>query len=338
MRIVVIGGTGFIGGMTVRQLHQRGHQLLLFHRRPSTSFQQITADRSRLAEFRNEFRKFKPDIVVDTILSSARQAETLMSTFKGIAKRVVALSSMDAYRACGVLHRTEPGLPDTVPLTEESPLRTQPAYPPERIPMLKNLFQWLDDEYDKVPVERVVMSDSEIRGTVLRLPMVYGPGDPLHRLFPILKRIADGRSTIILDENVASWRGSRGYVENVAAAIVAAVESSNAEGRIYNVAEPVAFTEKEWTKKICDSSGWKGRIVTLATDRIPSHLRFPGNTNQHWVADTSRIRRELRYTEMISIDEAIGRTLEWEQTHPPAQIDPNQYDYAAEDRALAEAT
>ena len=336
MRIVVIGGTGFIGGVAVQQLHHQGHELLLFHRRPSPSFRQITAERSRLADFRAEFEEFKPDIVVDTILGSARQAETLMSTFKGIAKRVVALSSMDAYRACGVLHRTEPGPPDSLPLTEDSPLRTQPAYPPQRIGMLKSLFQWLDDEYDKVPVERIVMSVSEIPGTVLRLPMVYGPGDPLHRFFPILKRIRDGRSSIILDESLARWRGSRGYVGNVAAAIVAAVESPNAERRIYNVAEPVAFTEEEWTRKICDAAGWNGRIVTLPTNRTPAHLRFPGNTDQHWVADTSRIRNELSYTEIIPLDEAIGRTIEWEQANPPAQIDPSQYDYAAEDRALSE--
>src|SRR5437867_2601355 len=313
MRIVVIGGTGFIGRVVVEQLQERGHELLLFHRRSSSGFRQIIAERDRLADYPTEFRNFKPDAVLDTILSSARQADTLMRSFRGIAERVVALSSMDAYRACGVLHRTEPGPPDPIPLTENSPLRTKPAYPPERIQMLKNLFSWVDDEYDKVRVEQVVMGDLDFPGTVLRLPMVYGPQDPLHRFFPILKRIGDGRPAIILDERVARWRGSRGYVENVAAAIVAAMESGSAKGRIYNVAEPAAFSEEEWTRKICEAVHWNGRIVKLPSNRMPAHLEFRGNPEQHWVADTSRIRRELSYTEIVPLDDAITRTISWER-------------------------
>jgi nucleoside-diphosphate-sugar epimerase len=242
---------------------------------------------------------------------------------------------MDAYRACGVLHRTEPGPPDPVPLTEDSPLRTQPAYSRDKLQGLKALFQWVDDGYDKVAVERVVMNASEISATVLRLPMVYGPNDPLHRLFPILKRIEDRRPAIPLDENTAKWRGSRGYVTNVASATVAAIESPEAAGRVYNVAEPVAFSEEEWTRKVCDAAGSSVRIVTLPTSRMPPHLRFPGNTEQHWVADTSRIRSELGYQEPIPLDAAIRFTCEWERANPPAQIDPRQFDYAAEDDVLS---
>ena len=64
------------------------------------------------------------------------------------------------------------------------------------------------------------MDDRELPGTVLRLPMVYGPGDPLHRLFPILKRIDDGRPALLLDERMAQWRATRGFVENVAAGFI----------------------------------------------------------------------------------------------------------------------
>ncbi len=335
MRVIVIGGTGFISGAVVNQLHKRGHDLMLFHRKQSTSLPEITAERECLPQFRSDFDRFKPDLVLDTILSSARHAETLLSTFSGIARRIVALSSMDTYRAFGIVNRTESGPPDPIPLTEDSPLRTQRPYPPGRIQMLKSVFHWVDDEYDKVPVERVVMSNPNFVSTILRLPMVYGPGDPLHRFFPILKRIADGRPIIILDEQVAGWRGPRGYIENVAAAIVTVVESAKAEGRIYNVAEPFAFSEYEWTKRVCDAAGWNGSIAILSSSRVPSHLRFPGNTQQHAVADTSRIRREIGYTEIVSIDETIVRTIEWERVNPPSQIDPGQFDYAAEDCAVS---
>jgi nucleoside-diphosphate-sugar epimerase len=74
MRIIVIGGTGFISGAVVRQLHERGHELLLFHRKRSTSFPEVTTERDRLPEFRSDFARFKPDLVLDTILSRERSA------------------------------------------------------------------------------------------------------------------------------------------------------------------------------------------------------------------------------------------------------------------------
>jgi hypothetical protein len=43
----------------------------------------------------------------------------------------------------------------------------------------------------------------------------------------------------------------------------------------------------------------------------------------------------LRYTELLDIDEAIRRTIAWEQSNPPTTIDPQQFNYDAEDAALA---
>jgi len=77
----------------------------------------------------------------------------------------------------------------------------------------------VDDDYDKVPVEEAILSEKELAGTTVRLPMIYGPGDPLHRLHWLLKRMDDGRPFIILPDDMAAWRGVRGYVENVGAAI-----------------------------------------------------------------------------------------------------------------------
>ena len=248
---------------------------------------------------------------------------------------MVAVSSMDAYRACGVLHGSEPGDLEPLPLTEDSPLRTVlRTYPPASIKTLQSVFGWLDDEYDKIPVEQEVLGDAKLPGTVLRLPMVYGPGDPLHRFFPLLKRINDGRPAILFADDFAEWRGSKGYVENVGAAIALAAVSEKAAGRIYNVAEPDSPTEREWAERVKKASGWQGRIVVLPRERTPKHLILPGNTRQHWVASSTRIRQELGYCEPVTPDEALRRTIEWERTHPPA-IDPAQFDYAAEDAALS---
>jgi hypothetical protein len=62
---------------------------------------------------------------------------------------------------------------------------------------------------------------------------------------------------------------------------------------------------------------------------------MPGNLDQHWAVDSTRIRRELGYREPIAAREAIARTIAWERANPPA-IDRRQFDYAAEDAALSE--
>jgi nucleoside-diphosphate-sugar epimerase len=258
-----------------------------------------------------------------------------MRSVKGIARRVVALSSGDVYRAYGVLRRTETGPPELAPIAEDAPLR-QRLYPyrgeTPRAP--DDPMRWADD-YDKIKVEHAVMGEEDLPGTVLRLPMTYGPGDLYHRLFAYLKRMDDRRPVIILDEVHGRWRWARGYVENVAEAVVLAVVDDRASGRIYNLSEPDALTELEWVEAIGDSVGWNGRVVTLPCDRLPPRLRQPLNFEQHLTYDTSRIREELGYTEGIARDEAISRTVDWERSHPPEIVDSRDFDYAAEDAALA---
>ena len=63
---------------------------------------------------------------------------------------------------------------------------------------------------------------------------------------------------------------------------------------------------------------------------------LPGNAAQHVVASSERIRAELGYEEPVEIDEAIRRTIAWEQKNPPSTINPQQFGYDAEDAALAD--
>ena len=341
MRILVIGGSGFIGPYVVRGLASQGQQVAVFHRGQSKAVlpagvESIKGDRRVLVDSLAEFRRFSPEVVVDFILSNEKQARVTMDVFRGIAGRVVALSSGDVYRACGVLHGFEPGPLQEVPLTEESELRTQPQpYRREAMERVRKAFPSIEEDYDKIPVERVVMSDSEIAGTVLRLPMVYGPGDPLHRLFPIVKRIDDRRPAILIQADAAEWRGPRGYVENVAAGIALAATSHQARGRIYNLAQPEAFSELEWAQNVGRVAGWEGTVVTVPHSRTPAHLRVPYNSAQHWTMSSARIREELGFVEPVPLDEGLRRTIAWERANPPRNVDAAQFDYAAEDAALA---
>ena len=340
MRILVIGGTGFIGHHLVPLLLADGQDVAVVRRPTSTAVlpdgaRTITADRRALVDSAPALRAFRPDVVLDMILSSGQQAREMMDVFRGVAARVVALSSIDAYRAVGVTYGTESGTLEPLPITEESALRANPApYPPAQLAMLQRIFGWLDDAYDKVPVERAVLDDAELPGTVLRLPMIHGPGDPLHRLWPLIRRIDDGRRAIPMQDTVARWRSPRGYVENVAAAIALATTSERAAGRVYNVAEDECLSEMEWARRVADVVGWSGEIVALPAERTPAHLRMPLRLEQEWVVDGTRIRRELGFRDSVSRAEGIRRTVAWEREHPPA-TGAAGFDYEAEDAALA---
>jgi len=339
MRILLIGGNGFIGRFVAAELIQRRHAVAVFHRGPTAvpaGVEELRGDRNELTASAQELKRFAPDVVIDLVISSGPQAEDLMNISRGATRRVVMLSSIDVYRAVGVSHGTESGPLQEVPLTEESELRHNlHPYPPESMQIMRKIFPWVTDDYDKIPAERTVMNDRELPGTVLRLPMVYGPGDRLHRFYPVVKRIADGRDHIIFAEALASWRSPRGYVENVAAAIALAATDHRAERRIYNVCEEPSFSELEWARKIASEMRWKGEFVVLPIEHTPQHLQKPGNAAQHWTASSARIRQELGYQEAVAIEEAIRRTIRWEQENPPAVAFLAQFDYAAEDAAVA---
>src|SRR5260370_11752685 len=221
MKILDRGGTGFIGPSTVAQLQQAGHSVTVFHRgkaKTPLDANDLIGDRRQLDQHRATFAREKFDVIVDFILSSERQARQLMDTFRGIAGRVVALSSMDVYRGWGGFYGLDPGGLEPMPIDENAALRTQrQTYPTQVLEKLQQLLPWVDDEYDKVPVERAILGDNELPGAVVRLPMVYGPGDFLHRLHPFLKPMDDRRPHILFANDVAAMRPPRADVENVTA-------------------------------------------------------------------------------------------------------------------------
>ena len=338
MKVLVIGGSGFIGPHTVGHLQQAGHHVTVFHRGNSPvppGVQQILGDHSRLSDYRAEFERQQFDVVLDFILSSGRQANDLVETFRGIAGRVVAVSSMDVYRAMGILQGTETGTLQELPITEDSALRVnRNTYSPEAMKRVKELYPWADDEYDKIPVEEAALGNPELPGTVLRLPMVYGPGDPLHRFHHILKRMDDGRQHIVLSDDVASFRTPRGYVENVGAAIALAAVSDRAAGRVYNIGELQCFSQLDWAEKIAAAVGWIGKFVILPREQTPKHLLMPTRLEQHLVVASERVRRELNYHEPIPTEVALRRTIAWEREHQPQQPMYMPFNYTDEDLAL----
>ncbi|HEY6928938.1 MAG TPA: NAD-dependent epimerase/dehydratase family protein [Thermoanaerobaculia bacterium] len=339
LRVILVGGTGFIGPHVAERLSHLGHSVTVYHRgdhEPRLPFG-VRHVHSPLAArpvvgFPEELTALASDVVVAMHLVGERDARALADAFRGVARRVVALSSGDVYRAYGLVRGTETGLPDRSPLTEESALRTK-LYPYRG----GRPGPYDPETYEKILAEREIARHAELPATVLRLPVVYGPGDDQHRFFATLKRFDDRRRAFLLEERLAAWRWTHGYVENVAHAIVLAVGREEAAGKTYNVGEHSTPSVAERVGRIAVAAGWRGTIVTQEASKLPPYLVVPLHFEQEIVYDTSRIRRELGYEEPISEAEALRRTIEWERANPPAHVDPAQFDYAAEDRALRNA-
>ena len=117
MRILVIGGTGFIGPAVVTRLLERGHELALFHRGQRMAahpqgVQQILGERRNLAAFVGSFQHFAPEVVLDMWPQFEHDARAVVGLFTGLARRTVAISSQDVFRAYGRVRGIEPGDPD----------------------------------------------------------------------------------------------------------------------------------------------------------------------------------------------------------------------------------
>jgi nucleoside-diphosphate-sugar epimerase len=336
MQVLVIGGTRFLGPHVLRRLLAAGHNVAVFHRGQTRAdlppaVVSIRGDRKDLPAFAGAFKRVDPQVVIDMVAYTERDAFDLVRTFRGLARRLVVLSSMDVYRSYERLRGGTAEAPDPTPAAEDAPLR-RTLFP------YRGLAKGEDDllyHYEKILVEQTVAGNSDLPATVLRLPAVYGPGDDQGRIFEYLKRMDDGRPAILLNAVRAGWRWSRGYVEDVAAAVALAATDGRAAGRTYNVGEAEACTEAEWVRRIGRAAGWAGHVVGLPEEELPGHLRTAYDWRHDCAGDSGRIRRELGYEEPVGREEGLRRTVAWERAQPPREGDSGQFDYAAEDAALA---
>lgn len=332
MNTLIIGGTGFIGSQIARRLAQRGHRVTVFHRGSvKTDVPEIIGDKENLEAFRSDFARLKPDAVIDVVNYTRQEAEKLVNVFRGIAGKAVVLSSQDVYRAFAIVQKKETGR-EALPVGEQAPLRRETFY----------YRDYAEDEndltynYSKLLVEEILLGEPDLPATILRLPCVYGVGDHKHRFYPYIRRMDDQRPFILVDESEARWRWTRGYVENVAEAVALASEPNDRSvDQIYNVGEKEAVSVREWIKLFGAEIGWDGKIITVPVEKSARLDSGETEYSQDFIADTEKIRRDLKFTEIVSRPIAIKRTIDWERTQPPDKIEPD-LDYATENEIYEE--
>jgi UDP-glucose 4-epimerase len=145
-----------------------------------------------------------------------------------------------------------------------------------------------------------------IRYSVARITNPYGPGQPSSRTaYGVINRlihqaISDRALTIYGD---GAQQRDYIHVDDVVAALLALAASPEADGRAYNVASGAGISLIELAKKIIAIAG-SGRI---------EHVEWPELARQietgDFIADVSRMRRELGWQPRIPLGEGLEKTV-----------------------------
>jgi nucleoside-diphosphate-sugar epimerase len=323
VRVIVLGGTRFIGRAIVEELAAAGHDLLIVHRgnlEPADmpAVRHLHADRTDLPAHRKELAAFKPDGAIDCRALTRADAETVLEAMPADI-RLVVISSLDVYRAFGALNQDRET--DPVPLDETSPVR------PTRYPY-RDVMPGME-HYDKLDVEDVYLP----RGaTSVRLPMVYGEHDYQLREEFILRRLRAGRDRIPFGSG--SWLACRGYVRDIARGVHLVLQTPAAAGEVLNLCEDRTYSMRMWSRMILDAAGSTAELVRVADDLLPEDLKPTGTLSQHIAASARKARSMLGWTTSDPA-ESLRTTVRWHLANPPAN--PN-LDFTADDLVLAGVT
>jgi 2'-hydroxyisoflavone reductase len=178
-RVLVLGGTGFIGPHQVRRLLARGHAVTVFNRGRSGAgmfgkdVEELIGDRANNLD---ALRGRRWDAVID---ESASIGPTAPDWVKGTASLLE--SSVDHY----LFVSTRSVYSDTsrVPMTADAPVHTMDRLKPG---------QQMSYGLGKAQAERVLHSIMPGRVTVVRPGLIVGPGDDTDRYTYWPTRIARG--------------------------------------------------------------------------------------------------------------------------------------------------
>ena len=323
MRVLIVGGTRFIGRRIAADLVARGDDVTVVHRGQAETAEPDSCahwhtDRAAFASLAGQVRALRPDAVIDTRAMTAADAEAVLPYLPDA--HLVLLSSIDVYRAYELMLAGQGGEP--VPIFEESPLR-EGRYP------LRGLLPGLGEHYDKLDVEPGYLARG---GTALRLSMIYGEHDGQRREEFILRRVRAGRRRIPVGAGTSL--DTRCYVGDAASAVLAALDHPPAAaGQAFNVGDPVTDTVRDYAGRILAAAGHQAELVTVHEPLVPDDMEATKSIAQHLLVDSRRAMTRLGWR---PTDPAltIPISVRWHLAHPPA--DPDQ-DFSPDDRALAAA-
>ena len=292
-RFLVTGARGFIGSRLVARLVADGHEVHAITRSgaPSASasrwWQVDLADAAATAHVVSAVR---PDVVFH-LASQACGARRLDAVVPMIRDNLLSsVSLMSAVAACA------PSASLIIAGSVEEPRSVAPGHgahsPYAAAKAASTTYATLFRDLWQLPI------------TVLRLAMVYGPGDPnAERLLP---HVVNG---LLCGTPPRLSSGSRGidwlYIDDAVDAFVAASTSPGATGAVIDIGSGTALTIRETVERVVAFAGSAvsplfGAVADRAQDR--TH-----------VADIGPARELLGWQARVCLDEGLRRTIAWYQ-------------------------
>jgi 2'-hydroxyisoflavone reductase len=321
MRVLVIGGTLFIGKLLVKRLIAAGHEVTILHRKAEHPFgrkvRNAIADRNDAVAIRNALSGLRFDAVYDIAYdwergTTAAQVEATAKSIPGDLTRYIFMSSVAAY-GDGLNH------------SEDDPLASD-IHPD---PYVRN----------KASSERALFRmfhESRFPVVTMRPPFVYGPENPFYREAFFWDRLRLDRPIIIPGDGNRLMQFV--YVNDLVEACFNALEKHTAPGRAFNVADEKPLTQVEVVAELAKALGKQPVLV-----RVPRELITR--------AGGSAFAEPLyfaQYYDLAPITEAIGRvkrvlnisltpfaaglkeTLRWYTKHAPER----KLDFTFEDKLI----
>lgn len=313
MNILILGVNGFLGPAISAGARERGFDVCGLSRsaRPGVGFDgaYFSGDRCDTESVRRIVTDRRVEVVVDVIPMVLADTAPLLGALDGFVFQYVMLSSCDVYRNYELLHRTRSGTPIRRGIRESDPVR-ESRYPyrlAERRPQ-GDPRAFLDD-YDKIPIEEAVRSMTS-GWTILRLPMIYGPGDRQRRFSWAIEPMKRAHRTLTLPAGWAAWTSTYGYLDNVAHAIAVVLGETGTLGRVFNVAEPAPASHLEWTRRIARGMDWDGAIEVDDDPRLASEWGLDAlDLSVPLVVEDHEIRESLGYAEVVDAATCLERTI-----------------------------
>ena len=287
MRVVVTGASGFIGRAVVPALLARDHKVVAIER----------AAIGDLAGFRGWSRHLEgADAVVhlaalahargvDEVRLRAVNIDAACLLGQAAAAAGARMLMMSSIKVLGEETRERA-------FNDASPVGPQDAY-----------------GRAKAAAEAGLRAIPRLALTILRPPLVYGPGVKANFL-ALMRAVARGWPLPLAGiEN----RRSFVYSANLADAVVCCLESPVATGRTYGVTDGAPVSTPALCRALGAAIGAPARLFSFPSallELAPPAARL----TRSLVVDDGRLRRELDWTPPHSFEEGLRRTAEWFRT------------------------
>lgn len=251
MKVLVIGGTLFIGKLLVEELVKGGHEVAILHRKPKHDFgrrvENLMADRGDADSVREALAGRRFEVVFDNAYdwergTSAAQVEATVRAVGDRVSRYVFMSSVAAY-GDGLNHK------------ESDPLA--PDYHSD--PYVRH----------KATTERMLFrmhSQSGLPVVTFRPPFVYGPGNPFYREQFFWDRLRAGRPIVIPGDGHRLMQFV--YVNDLVRGMIRAMEEPRAVGEAFNIGDPKPVTQVELVEKLAKAANVEPALVRIPRDVI----------------------------------------------------------------------